>query len=373
MKKNILSIVCFFALILAMSLPGCKDEEQNVVITGVTLNKTEIILIKGNSETLTTTITPAEVDNNALTWASNKPSIAEVDANGKVTAISAGTATITATSVNGIKGTCTVTVEDIKKVLISKGTFFMGSPESEPDRSDQNKETRHQVTLTKDFWMSIYTITNAQYAAFLNANGIGSQAIAKVGNYGNQTLLVASSGSSDWGLHWNTSKWEPATSYENHPVINVTWYGATAYAEWIGGSLPTEAQWEYACRAGTTTAYSFGANTSNMENYAWYRGNATTPYGTRAVGLKSPNTWGLYDMHGNVYEWCADWFDKGYGNNSANATDPTGATSGTNRVIRGGCFSDYAKDCRSAHRDSWIPNIVSEINYGIGFRVVFAP
>ena len=87
MKKNILSIVCFFALILAMSLPGCsKDEEQNVVITGVTLNKTEIILIKGNSETLTTTILPAEVDNKALTWASNKPSIAEVDANGKVTA-----------------------------------------------------------------------------------------------------------------------------------------------------------------------------------------------------------------------------------------------------------------------------------------------
>ena len=357
------------AFIMAILFTGCEKDKSDTETNSVTLNKTELILLKGNSETLTS----AEVDNNALTWASNKPSIAEVDANGKVTAVSAGTATITATSVNGIKGTCTVTVEDIEKVSITKGTFWMGSPESEPDRSDQNKETRHQVTLTKDFRMSKFTITNAQYAAFLNSKGIGLQAMINFVNYGTQALLAESSGTYDWGLHWNSSKWEPVTGCENRPVINVTWYGATAYAEWIGGSLPTEAQWEYACRAGTETAYSFGANTSDLGNYAWYMANATPLIGTKPVGQKLPNPWELYDMHGNVYEWCADWFDAGYGNSNASATDPTGASDGdgTRRVIRGGCFSDYAKDCRSAHRDSWFPNSVVELNRGIGFRIVF--
>jgi formylglycine-generating enzyme required for sulfatase activity len=176
-------------------------------------------------------------------------------------------------------------------------------------------------------------------------------------------LIWASSSPYDWGLHWNSgaSKWEPAPGCAIRPVIRVTWYGAKAFAEWAGGSLPTEAQWEYACRAGTTTAYSYGAAANG--NYMWYDSNSGSV--THDVGLKQPNPWGLYDMHGNVFEWCSDWYVD-YG--SAAATDPTGATSGSNRVLRGGDWYYDAEDCRSANRLSDPPGS-SSLSYG--FRVVW--
>ena len=191
--NRILKSFISIAFVMAILFAGCNKDKSDEV-SSVTLNKAELALLIGNSETLTATIMPVEAENNALTWVSDKPLVAEVDANGKVTAVSTGTATITATSANEIKGTCVVTVEDIKRVLITKGTFMMGSPTSEPDRSEYDNETHHQVTLTKDFWMSTNTITNAQYATFLNSKGIGSQAMINFVNYGPQALLVASSG-----------------------------------------------------------------------------------------------------------------------------------------------------------------------------------
>ena len=176
------------------------------------------------------------------------------------------TAALGMTAGQAEKFTRTLPGSVIETVKIPAGgkTFLMGSSDGsnigngnstglnttpkEPNR--YNDETQHSVTLTKDFYMSKYQITNAQYAAFLNAKGIGNPATATVEGYGSRTLVSASSGSYDWGLHYNTDRWEPVSAYENHPVIYVTWYGAKAYADWIGGTLPTEAQWEYACRGG---------------------------------------------------------------------------------------------------------------------------
>ena len=382
MIRNFLPNVCVFAIMLAVCLTGCKDDDNNpapdpevptVAVIGVTLNKTELTLAIGADETLTATVAPDNAADKSVTWHSDNEAAATVDNNGKVTAVAPGTATITAKSTNGKEGACVITVPNhgseygIETVLITKGTFTMGSPADEANRSDN--EIQHKVTLTKDIWMSAYAITNAQYAAFLNAEGIGNPAMAEVGSYGSQTLLTASSDSYDFGLHWNTEKWEPVSGYENYPVVYVTWYGATAYAAWVGGSLPTEAQWEYACRAGTTTAYSFGNDAADFGDYGWYSGN-NTPSGTKAVGQKEPNAWDLYDMHGNVFEWCADWYDDEYGNGNADATDPKGADTGGARVLRSGLGGSLAHDCRSAFRSGNRPDFL----YGIyGLRVVFVP
>ena len=245
--------------------------------------------------------------------------------------------------------------DKMETVLIKAGTFMMGSPETEVGRDDN--ETQHQVTLTQDFYMGKYEVTNAQFCEFLNDKCIGSDGEYTTSDYGSQTLIRTYK----WGVTYSGSKWAPQSGHENYPVVYVTWYGANEYAKWIGGALPTEAQWEYACRAGSTTAYCFGDSSDSLGDYAWYSGNSSRK--THHVRQKKPNTWGLYDMHGNVEEWCADWYDD-YPDSAV--TDPTGASSGYWRVLRGGCY-DSASDCRSAYRGYNYPN-----NYVLsGFRVCF--
>jgi formylglycine-generating enzyme required for sulfatase activity len=253
---------------------------------------------------------------------------------------------------------------------IPAGNFTMGSPLTEVNRS--TNETQYPVTLTA-FRMSKYEITNAQYAAFLNAKSIASNGIwGTAPVYNTQTLIVANS---SWGLTYSGTQWVPVTGYENAPVINVTWYGATEYATYIGGTLPTEAQWEYACRAGTITPFNTGDFLTNLQaNYNWaypYNGGTNTvttyPGKTQTVGTYAANTYGLSDMHGNVWEWCSDW----YGTYPTTAqTNPTGATTGSSRVIRGGSWYFSAQCCRSAVRYHDYPG---DIDYGIGFRVVLVP
>jgi sulfatase modifying factor 1 len=262
---------------------------------------------------------------------------------------------------------------NISYVNIPAGSFIMGSPTGEVDRFSD--EGQYQVTLST-FRMSKYEITNSQYAAFLNAKNIGSDGKYAAGAYPTQALIYASSGSFDWGLHYNTNKWEPVAGYENHPVINVTWYGATEFATYAVGALPTEAQWEYACRAGTITPFNTGNFLTNWQaNYNWaypYNGGDNTvttyPGKTQAVGTYSANAWGLNDMHGNVWEWCSDW----YGTYPTTAqTNPTGAASGSYRVYRGGSWITHARDCRSAIRYGYYPDLNG--NYFVGFRVVLVP
>jgi len=259
---------------------------------------------------------------------------------------------------------------NIEATLIPAGTFTMGSPESEVSRISD--ETQYVVTLSA-FRMSKYEITNEQYAAFLNAKSIGSDGLYAAGVDPTQALIY---GNSDWGLYYSGTEWVSVAGCENYPVIYVTWYGAAEFAAYVGGSLPTEAQREYACRAGTTTPFSTGTCLTNLQaNYNWnysygtcINSVTTSPGKPQPVGTYAPNAYGLYDMHGNVWEWCADW----YGDYPTSAqTNPTGAATGSNRVIRGGGWSSSAEYCRSASRSSYSPYSYS--NYDLGFRVVFVP
>jgi sulfatase modifying factor 1 len=225
---------------------------------------------------------------------------------------------------------------NIEWVYIPAGTFTMGSPKSEADRNDD--ETQHQVTLSA-FKMSRYEITFEQYDLFCEATGR-----EKPNDEG-------------WGR-------------DKRPVINVNWDDANTFAKWMGCRLPTEAEWEYACRAGTTTPFNTGTNlTSSQANYDGnfpYNNNAKGEYRgkTLPVGRFSPNAWGLYDMHGNVWEWCSDW----YGDYSAGAqTNPEGPSTGSWHVFRGGSWFRYAEYCRSALR---IDISAFRRNYSMGFRLV---
>jgi formylglycine-generating enzyme len=263
-------------------------------------------------------------------------------------------------------------VPNITMVSIPAGTFSMGSPVNEVSRDAD--ETQYSVTLSA-FRMSKNEITNAQFAVFLNAKKIGSNGLFTAGAYPTQPLVYPSSGNIDWGLHYTGGKWIPVTGYENHPVIFITWYGATEFATYVGGHLPTEAQWEYACRAGTTTPFNTGSCLSSTQaNYNWSSpySNCTTPNTTptgttQAVGSYPANAYGLTDMHGNDWEWCSDW----YGNYPATAqTNPTGTATGTTKVIRGGSCLYFAKFCRSADRNNSSPDSYSGF---VGIRVVLAP
>lgn len=263
----------------------------------------------------------------------------------------------------------TINPNNIDVVTIPAGTFTMGSPTTEVNRISDEKQ--FQVTLSA-FSMSKYEITNAQYATFLNTKDIGSNGLYTAGTYPTQTLINASLGDFDWGLHYNGGQWVPVAGYENHPVINVTWYGSVEFARYCGGRLPTEAEWEYACRAGATTPFNTGACLSDAQaNYYWanpYNTCTNTdtifPSTTQAVGSYSPNAFGLYDMHGNVWEWCNDW----YGTYPVTAqTNPTGAFSGSDRVTRGACWNSPALMCRSAHRGGSYPDYSDAYS---GFRIV---
>lgn len=295
----------------------------------------------------------------------------------------------------------------IHKVYIPAGTFKMGSsdgsnPNGNPDTElntdprDEfrgefypNMERQHFVTLTKDYYLGRYEVTKAQFAAFLNANGITGAADPTYGNvyweekFGQKRIFremnehIAFSPEfkdwRSWGPIWNeqTRKWE-VFGDPNAAVAHVTWYGARAYAEWIGGRLPTEAEWEYACRAGTTTPYYWGSNRSVLSDYAWHFGNAYNSkcLGPQSVGLKIPNAWGLYDMLGNASEWVMDHFDIF---SDQPVTDPTGPVkdpdSNNNVVLRGGGFADSATSShRSAFRSYNAPQGADDYN---GFRVAF--
>ncbi|HSV97789.1 MAG TPA: formylglycine-generating enzyme family protein [Spirochaetota bacterium] len=223
------------------------------------------------------------------------------------------------------------TVGGIVFVYIPGGSFMMGSPEGE---GGDDEHPQHRVTLD-GFWMSKYEVTQAQYEAVM-------------GN--------------------NPSNFEGA----DRPVENVSWNDATEFCARLAARsgttvrLPTEAEWEYACRAGTAARYYWGDEMNG--DYCWYYGNSGSE--THPVGGKKPNAWGLYDMSGNAWEWCRDWYDENYYRSSP-SVNPPGPESGQYRVLRGGSWSSGVISNRSALR-AWREPGYRGVAYG-GFRVVLAP
>ena len=231
----------------------------------------------------------------------------------------------------------------IKLVLIPKGTFMMGSPESEQGRNVI--ENQHEVTISKDYYLGVYEVTQAQYEKVMGRNRSHFQG-AIVGNE-NADL----------------------------PVENVSWDDAVECCKKVsdlpeekrgGGEyrLPTEAEWEYACRAGSKTVYSFDDDEGLLPEYGWFDRNSS--FRTHTVGLLEPNAWGLYDMHGNVCEWCSDRYSL-YPKGSV--SDPTGPKVGLFRVYRGGSWCNGAANCLSANRDGDAP---SPSGFGLGVRVALS-
>jgi formylglycine-generating enzyme required for sulfatase activity len=212
-------------------------------------------------------------------------------------------------------------------VLIPAGTFLMGAAQGAAD-----ERPVHQVTINRPFYLGRYPVTQTQWTTVMQTNPSGFLG-------------------------------------EQQPVENVSWEEIQQFLHRLnakeGGApyrLPTEAEWEYAARAGSTTAYCFGDDASQLHEYAWYKANAGGK--THPVGQRKPNAWGLYDMHGNVWEWVQDW----YGAYAAEAIgDPQGPSSGASRVRRGGSWSTGAESCRLARRDGMASG---RLLASLGFRLL---
>jgi formylglycine-generating enzyme required for sulfatase activity len=216
----------------------------------------------------------------------------------------------------------------VEFVLIRAGEFQMGAPDG-----DKDEQPVHTVRISKPFYLGKYEVTQAQWQAVMG---------------GNPSRFTG----------------DPA-----RPVENVSWEDVQEFMRRLNTKesgvtyrLPTEAEWEYAARAGTTTAYGFGNDKGQLSQYAWY--GDTSGSQTHPVGKLKPNAWGLYDMHGNVWEWVQDW----YGPYTADtAVDPAGPSSGSFRVDRGGSWGGDAGYCRSAARRYWPPGGRGDF---LGFRLL---
>jgi formylglycine-generating enzyme required for sulfatase activity len=218
----------------------------------------------------------------------------------------------------------------IELILIPAGEFHMGSPRSEIARENDEGPVR-RVKISKPFYMGLHEVTHAQWKAVMGYS---------LSNYKNPDL----------------------------PANEIRWSKAVDFCKRLSERtletfrLPTEAEWEYACRAGSSTAYSFGGHPSPLAQHAWFYSNSRDK--THPVGQKKPNAFGLYDMHGNIWEWCCDW----YGEYRVDSTvDPAGSPEGSSRVLRGGSWFCTPGPCRSANRGWNTPDIRDD---DVGFRIV---
>ena len=246
---------------------------------------------------------------------------------------------------------------DMKFAPIPAGKFLMGSPADEAERDPE--EVQHEVAITRPFYMGVHEVTQEQF----------QRVMGKAASF----FHAKNGGGPDHPVE--TVRWKDALEFcAKLSILDPEQKAGRTYR------LPTEAEWEYACRAGTTTPFHFGASLSTQANF-----KGTYPYGgatpgpflkkTAKVGSYPPNAWGLYDMHGNVSEWCSDWYDPDYYKRSPKA-DPAGPEKGVlatgfasdfYRVVRGGCWLDEGRGCRAAYRF----RLQSTEPYRlVGFRVV---
>jgi formylglycine-generating enzyme required for sulfatase activity len=266
----------------------------------------------------------------------------------------------------------------MKLAPIRAGEFQMGAPETDKDAQPDEKP-QHKVKITRTFYLGVYAVTIGQFRAFIKDSG------HEVGRGAWKTVtpslkLEPGTARNDWA--------NPGFEIsDDHPVFNVDYPDAEAFCKWLSKKegkayrLPTEAEWEYACRAGTTTRWSCGDDKDDLVEFAnivydhfpkYARSNS--PKGahnlylvTAPVGKFKPNPWGLYDMHGNVWQWCGDWYEEDYYQKSPEV-DPKGPEKGASelRVIRGGTWARGPLCCRSSNRYG----ISGAVSLWVGFRVV---
>ena len=220
------------------------------------------------------------------------------------------------------------------------------------------------MRITQPFLLSSHEVTRGQFRRFVEETGYKTE--AEQDGKGGYTIMEGKV-VQDPRIVWSGDLGFPQT--DNYPVMHVTWNDAMAFCQWLSNrqgvrhNLPTEAQWEYACRAGTTTFWYCGNSETTLQEFASF---AENPRNKRhEVGEWQPNAWGLYDMHGSVIEWCADWYAADYYAQSPQ-NDPGGPTEGSPRSCRGGQVGWYAWGCRSAFRDQLLPDFSWE---NLGFRV----
>lgn len=268
----------------------------------------------------------------------------------------------------------------MRLVLIPAGKFLMGSPESDYD-AKQGEKPQHEVEITKAFYLGKYEVTRGQFRRFVADNGY-------------KTTSEKAGGGATW-------KDPGINQTDEHPVVWVDWHDAKAFCDWLSQKegkiyrLPTEAEWEFCCRAGTTTPFYFGETISTQQ--ANYNGEAVYDNGKKAIysellegveaffgvdvhgkGKKgiyrerstpvdnfSANPWGLHDMHGNLWQWCQDFYGE---YPTDDVTDPQGPKKGQDHVLRGGSWSNFPENCRSATRAVSQPSFHSDY---YGLRVCF--
>jgi formylglycine-generating enzyme required for sulfatase activity len=233
----------------------------------------------------------------------------------------------------------------MKLVRIPAGKFKMGSPKDEKDRNED--EEQHEVQITRPFYLGVYTVTQAEYQKVMGTN---------------PSWFSASGGGKDKVKGLRTDAFP----------VTASWHDAKKFCAQLSAleaekkvgrryRLPSEAQWEYACRAGTKTAFHFGKTLSKKQANIF----SGAVGGTVKVGSYKPNAWGLYDMHGNVWQWCADRYGADY-YRASSRKDPAGPKEGTSRVVRGGCWANIPKHCRSSFRLRLPP---THTDSAVGFRV----
>ncbi len=347
------------ALFISTTFVSCKDDDDPVV--DLKLSKSSVEVEEQQTSTIDITSGSdsykAESEKSAIAIAEIKDKKVIItgvaDGKTKVTLIDTKTEQTAEISV-------TVISKYNAKVLVKAGTFTMGSPEDEEGR--YSNEVQHEVTISKDFYISKYEVTNAQYAKFLNEKGNQEE--------GGRTWLDIKSEYCQ--IEKDGEVFKAKEGKENYPVIMVSWYGAKAYCEWVGGQLPTEAQWEYAARGGHKATPTIYAGNNTIDDIAWYWENLQNAdndihegRGTHIVGTKTANELGIHDMVGNVNEWCNDWH---HNYPTEAVTDPVCVDSGTLRVVRGGSLYENARHCRVAYRGNNLP--VSRY-FLSGIRVVF--